>query len=385
MQACIPDSLISQAVHLALSCNAVNLASGAPEFEAPPSLKEKASIAINRNHTQYSMNAGLKALRGALARKLLDYNGISADPEREITITCGTAEALFCSLFTVVEKGDEVVIFEPAFESYVPDVLMAGGIPRVLRLRPPLWEMDPRELESLFNDRTRAIIINTPHNPTGKVFSREELGLIAGLCQKWDVLAITDEIYEYILYDDNIHVSMASLPGMAGRTITLGGYSKTFNCTGWRLGYAVAPERFMGGMQKIHTYLTVCAPAPLQEAVIGAYDFPASYFSGLREMYAGHRDLLVQGLNEAGFIPCVPGGAYFVMADFTPLGFHDDLEFYRYLARDAGVGSVPGRAFLSPASLPGTMVRFSFCKERATILEAVTRLRNRCGAGNTRE
>jgi aspartate/methionine/tyrosine aminotransferase len=371
----IPDSLISEAVTYTLACGAVNLASGAPDFPAPAALKEKASLAIAHNHNQYTMNAGMKSLRESLARKLLAFNGINADPQKEIAITCGTAEALFCTLFSLIERGDEVIIFEPAFESYLPDMLMAGGTPRIFRLRPPRWDVDLDELSLLFNDSTKAIILNTPHNPTGKVFSRSELEAVAGLCQKWDVYAITDEIYEYITYDGNEHISMASLPGMAERTITLGGYSKTFNCTGWRIGYAVAPAKLMETMQKVHTYLTVCAPTPFQKALTEAFDMGDDYFSELKALYTKQRDLLTGGLKSAGFITHIPGGAYFVMADFTPFGYKDDLEFYRYLAREAGVGSVPLRAFLSPGSPPGAMVRFSFCKERTVIEEAISRLR----------
>ncbi|MDQ7827124.1 MAG: aminotransferase class I/II-fold pyridoxal phosphate-dependent enzyme [Candidatus Eremiobacteraeota bacterium] len=371
----IPPSLITVANEWVRAYRAVNLASGFPEFPVEESIKEKVRELVTGDINQYSLVAGALSLRDALAEKLSAFNGIKADAGKEITITCGTAEALFIALFSLVNPGDEVIIFEPSFESYVPDVIMAGGVPRLVRLTPPSWDMDRARLKSLFNNRTKAVIVNTPHNPTGKVFTRDELLFIGELCARWGAFVITDEIYEYITYEGNRHVSMASLPGMGELTVTTGGLGKTFNCTGWRLGYAVAPESITASMRKVHTYVTVCAPSPLQEAGAHALKLPESYIENLRLLYHRHRDLLCTVLAGAGFIPFKPQGAYYVMADFTPLGFHDDMECAHYLAKEIGVGAVPERAFCAEGSPSGTTLRFCFCKKEETLMKAGERLK----------
>jgi aspartate/methionine/tyrosine aminotransferase len=374
----VPDSLITLAVVMAQNYGAINLASGYPDLPMPESLKVKAAEYIMGDRNQYTMNQGLKSLREALAYKLMGYNNITADPDREITITCGAAEALFVAALALVDPGDEVIIFEPAFESYVPNVLMAGGIPRIVKLRAPDWSFDGDLLEAAFNNRTRAVIINTPHNPTGKVFTRDELGHIAVLCQKWGVIAITDEIYEYMTFDDAHHVSMASLPDMVSQTITVGGFSKTFSCTGWRLGYCVAPEGLSKVMRKIHTYTTVCAPAPLQEAMAHISALGQEFFCGLRFLYQDARDLLYAGLEGAGLRPFKPRGSFFMMADFSGLGYSDDREFAFHLARDVGVAVVPESAFCMPSDEMHSTVRVCFARRTATLEEAGRRLQKLC-------
>lgn len=370
----IPPSMMTEAALWARQYNALNLASGYPEISAPSFLKEKALESISIDLNQYSVTKGLPALRRALSLKLREKNAIEADPEREILVTCGAAEALFAAVFSLVHDDDEVILFEPAFESYIPNVLMARGKPVILRLEPPGWEIDREALRSAFSDRTRAVIVNTPHNPTGKVFSREELAFIAELCIRHDALAITDEIYEYITYDGVRHISMASLPSMAGRTVTIGGFSKTFSCTGWRLGYCVAPPSVTEAMDKVHTYLTVCAPTPFQHAAVNAFSADTSYFDTLRNFYQKQRGQLCDILQDAGFIVYRPDGSYFMMADFTPFGFSDDREFARMLARDFGVSTVPERAFCHSGGGPGTMVRFCFSRSDETLREAGKRL-----------
>ena len=371
----IPESLISEAVSLGMSCDALNLASGSPDFSTPDVLKEKAAEYIQRDCNQYSPIAGSLKLRHALARKFGEFNHCKIDADREVTITCGTAEALFLAIFSVVDPGDEVIVFEPAFECYVPNILMASAVPRIIRLESPRWEVDIERLESLCSEKTRAIIINTPHNPTGKVFSRSELEAIAGLCIKRNLIAITDEIYEYITYDAHTHVSMASLPGMECRTITTGGLSKTFNCTGWRVGYCVAPPPLSIAIRKVHTYLTVCAPAPLQQAAFHAFLLQGDYYLELRHLYRELRDRLCDILDENGFIVYKPQGSYFLMASFTPFGYSDDREFTRFLAQDVGVSVIPEGAFCSPGSPPGKTVRFCFSRKRETLEEAGRRLK----------
>jgi aspartate/methionine/tyrosine aminotransferase len=363
----VPDSLITLATVLAQKYGAINLASGYPDLPTPLDLKERAGDYISRDYNQYTMNQGLKSLRETLAYKLMGFNNISADPESEITITCGAAEALFLASLAIINQGDEVIVFEPAFESYVPNILMAGGIPRIIKLSPPHWDFDGDLLAATFNNRTRAIIINTPHNPTGKVFTGDELEFIATLCRKWGAIAVTDEIYEHITFDGAPHISMASLPGMASQTITVGGFSKTFSCTGWRIGYFVAPEEISNIMRKIHTYITVCAPAPLQEAMTHIPALGNDFFHNLQILYQAARDFLHTELERAGFRPFRSRGSFFMMADFTALGYHDDREFAFYLARDVGVAVVPESAFCRPSEDIHTTVRFCFARKRETL------------------
>jgi len=352
----------------------LNLASGYPGISTPPSMKKKAEISISEDLNQYSATRGLQSLREAISVKLKHKNGIEADPESGILITCGAAEALFAAVFSLVRDDDEVIVFEPAFESYVPNVLMARGRPVVVRLEPPGWEVDADALRAAFSARTRAILVNTPHNPTGKVFSREELTLISELCIAHDAYAVTDEIYEYITYDGAEHISLMSFPGMADRTVTVGGFSKTFSCTGWRLGYCAAPPALVDEMDKVHTYLTVCAPTPFQHAAADAFTVEPSYFEELRRFYGRQRERLFEILTGSGFNAFKPCGSYFMMADFTPFGFTDDHEFAHTLARDYGVSAVPERAFCHSGGCTGKMVRFCFSRSDEALAEAERRL-----------
>ena len=295
------ESVIREMTRLAQIHSAINLAQGMPDFEAPTEIKEAACRAIMEGINQYAITWGAKVFRDAIAAKAKSRWGLQVDPERQITVTCGSTEAMIASLLAVINPGDEVVIFEPFYENYGPDTILSGATPRFVTLHAPDWHFDPRELESAFNNRTRAIIINTPNNPTGKVFSREELQFIAGLCRKWDVLAITDEIYEHIVYDGRMHQAMVTVDGMRDRTITINALSKTYSVTGWRVGYVIASPELTQGIRKVHDFLTVGAPAPLQEAGARALALPEEYYTDLAAAYQRRRDLLLKALRDASF------------------------------------------------------------------------------------
>ena len=376
------ESVIREMTRLAILHEAVNLAQGFPDFPAPEAVKQAAIRAILDDVNQYAITWGAKRLREAVARKIGRYNGVAGvDPEREVTVCCGSTETMIASLMAIINPGDEVVIFEPFYENYGPDTYLSGAMPRFVTLREPGWRFDERELAAAFNDRTRAIIITTPHNPTGKVFSREELAFIAGLCQKWDAIAITDEIYEHILYDGVAHTSIASLDGMRERTITVNAISKTFSVTGWRVGYAVAPPDLTDAIRKVHDFLTVGAPAPLQEAAAVALDFGPDYFDDLSKAYARRRDLLISALSDAGFRCFVPQGAYYVMTDISAFGAPDDVAFCDRLIREAGVAAVPGSSFYRTEGGGRQQVRFCFCKRDETLHRAADRLQGLGGKG----
>jgi aminotransferase len=296
------------------------------------------------------------------------------DPDKEITVTCGATEAMIASLLAVINPGDEVIIFEPFYENYGPDAILSGAIPRFVTLHAPDWHFDPQELEAAFNDHTRAIIINTPNNPTGKVFSREELQFIANLCQKWNVLAITDEIYEHILYDNQKHCAIATLDGMRERTITINGMSKTYSVTGWRIGTIIAPPPLTQGIRKVHDFLTVGAPAPLQEAGAKAMSLPLQYYADLASGYQRRRDILLASLRDAGFFCTTPQGAYYIMADFSALSSLNDTDYTRYLVKDIGIAVVPGSSFFHEPGHGSNYVRFCFCKKDSTLEAAKERL-----------
>jgi aspartate/methionine/tyrosine aminotransferase len=368
------ESVIREMTRLAQLHQAVNLSQGFPDFAAPEELKEAARQSIADDVNQYAITWGSKSLRDAIARKFERLYGVPVDPEREVTVTCGSTEAMIATLLAVLDPGDEVVSFEPFYENYGPDAILSGAHPRFVSLRPPDWSFDPAELERAFSSRTRAIIVNTPHNPTGKVFTREELETIAALCQKHDALAITDEIYEHILYGGSRHVPMASLPGMAARTITINGMSKTYSVTGWRVGWALAPPALTNSIRKVHDFLTVGAAAPLQEAGARALALPDSYYVGLAEGYARRRERLLGTLERAGFRTYPPAGAYYVMTDTTALGWNDDVAFARYLVEEIGVAVVPGSSFYLEPQRGARQVRFAFCKKDATLDEAERRL-----------
>ncbi len=353
----------------------VNLAQGFPDFDAPEALKDAAVAAIRAGVNQYAITWGAKGARDAIAAKFARFGGFETDPEAEITITCGATEAMIATLLAVVAAGDEVVVFEPFYENYGPDAILSGAMPRFVRLAPPDWTFDPAELRAAFTPRTRAIVINTPNNPTGKVFTREELDLIAGLCIEHDVIAVTDEIYEHILYDGAEHVVLATLPGMRERTVTINALSKTYSVTGWRVGYIIAPPDLTASIRKVHDFLTVGSPAPLQAAAKTALEFPDSYYEGLARDYARRRDVLYDALVAAGFTANRPKGAYYIMADFSAFGFAgDDTAFAHHLIREIGVAPVPGSSFFRNPADGRTIIRFCFPKTLATLEEAGRRL-----------
>lgn len=368
------ESVIREMTRLSLQYDAINLSQGYPDFDPPLELREAVAQAVRDGNNQYTVTWGLPALRQAVARKVQQVNGIVADPDREVTITCGATEAVIASLLSNVNPGEEVVIFEPFFESYIPDCYLCGAKPVFVPLDGPRFAFDPDRLRAAFGPATRAIVLNTPHNPTGRVFRREELALIAALCQEHDVIAIVDEIYEQLTYDGHRHVSIGSLPGMADRTITICGFSKSYSVTGWRLGYAVAAPALTDGLRKVHDFLTVCAPAPLQVAALTALAFPPAYYDNLRAAYTRRRGILLQGLEAAGCLAQAPEGGYFLFADVADLGFADDMAAARHLVREAGVAAVPGSSFYEGKELGRRKLRFAFCKKEETLQEAARRL-----------
>ncbi|HZU25928.1 MAG TPA: aminotransferase class I/II-fold pyridoxal phosphate-dependent enzyme [Bryobacteraceae bacterium] len=369
------ESVIREMTRLAARLEAVNLAQGFPDFPAPEALKQAASEALFADINQYAVTWGAKPLRDAIAHKYARWYGLEYDPEREVTVCCGSTEGMIASLLAVTTPGDEIVVFEPFYENYRPDALLCGAEARLVTLHAPEWRFDPDELRRAFSARTKAIILNTPNNPTGKVFTRDELSFIAGLCQEFDALAITDEIYEHIVYDGARHVTMASLPGMRDRTIVVNSMSKTYSVTGWRVGWVMAPADIATSVRKVHDFLTVGAAAPLQQAGAVALASPDEYYEKLARDYAARRDVLLAELRAAGFAPQVPRGAYYIMCDIAPFGFRDDVAFVRHMIEQAGVAAVPGSSFFDDPARGAGLVRFCFCKKRETLLEAGRRLR----------
>ena len=379
------ESVIREMTRHALARGAVNLAQGFPDFPCPQELKDAACRAIQADVNQYAITWGAQSFREALAAKTRRFLGIDVDPETEITVTCGSTEAMIASLLAVVDPGDEVVVFEPFYENYGPDAILCSAVPRYVSLRPMErdgsldWSFDPGELSAAFGPKTRAVILNTPNNPTGKVFRRDELEGIAHLCREFDAVAITDEIYEHITFDGVEHVALATLPGMAERTITINGLSKTYSVTGWRVGYAIARPELTSAIRKVHDFLTVGAAAPLQEAGVTALRLPEDYYRGLAALYQGKRDRLLPVLERAGFRTFRPRGAYYVMADVSGFGFPDDTAFALHLVREAGVATVPGSSFFSSRESGIHFVRFCFCKKDETLDEAGRRLERWAG------
>ena len=373
------ESVIREMTRQAMVHGAVNLAQGFPDFPAPAEIKRAAQEAVASDVNQYAITWGAKNLRNAIGRQMKVWQNIDVDPEKEVTVCCGSTEAMISTLLAVCNAGDEVVIFEPFYENYGPDSVLSGASPKFVKLRPPQedgseWTFDEKELRLAFAKHTKAIILNTPNNPTGKVFTRAELELIRDLCLEFDVLAITDEIYEHILYDGTEHISMASLEGMRDRTVTINGMSKTYSVTGWRVGWAVAPEKLTNAIRKVHDFLTVGAPAPLQEAGASALSLPPAYYEKLAEGYRVRRDHLMPALTAAGFKCFRPRGAYYVMTDIAGFGFQDDVSFARYLVQEIGVAAVPGSSFYRDPKDGAEQVRFAFCKKPGTLDEAARRL-----------
>jgi len=373
------ESVIREMTRICDDVGGYNLSQGFPDFEAPEEIKEAAIRAILNGCNQYPVTFGEPKLREAIAKKVADYNKIKCNPETDITVTCGATEAMIATLKAIINPGDEVIIFEPFYENYGPDTILSGATPRYVTLRPPNWDYSSEELTSAFNEKTKAIIINTPHNPTGKVFSKNELQEIANLCIKWDCFAVTDEIYEHILYDGEEHISIASLDGMADRTITINSISKTYSVTGWRVGWAIANAKITSRIRKVHDFFTVGAPTPFQEAAAFALSMPESYYESLRLRYDQLRNFLFAVLSEVGFKPFLPKGSYYIIAEtdelMEKLSVEDDFSFSRKLIELTGVATVPGTSFYASPNKGLNQVRFAFCKKLETLESVERRLR----------
>jgi aspartate/methionine/tyrosine aminotransferase len=387
------ESVIREMTRLNHLYGGVNLSQGFPDFPAPDTIKAAACDAINGDVNQYAVTWGARPLREAVAREFARRYGLPIVADEQVTVCCGTTEAMMATMMAIIDPGDEVVIFEPFYENYGPDAILSGATPRYVTLHEPElsapadslrgdWWFDPEELAAAFNERTKAIIINTPNNPTGKVFTREELETIAVLCRKWDAIAISDEIYEHIIYDGRQHIPIATIDGMADRTITLNGLSKTFSVTGWRVGWTISPPSLTGAIRKVHDFLTVGAPAPLQEAGAIAMGMPDEYYAKLAASYRQRRDVLLEILERHNFTCYKPFGAYYIMTDISSFGFADDVEFARYLVKDVGVAAVPGSSFYKTGA-GRTKLRFCFCKKDETLAEADRRLQRLVPAGVT--
>jgi aspartate/methionine/tyrosine aminotransferase len=378
------ESVIREMTRLALKHKAVNLSQGFPDFAAPAEIKEAAQKAIADDINQYAITWGAKALRDAVVEKFERTQGLRIDPEREITVCCGSTEAMMSSMMAIINPGDEIVVFEPFYENYGPDAILSGATPRFVKLRPPDWTYDERELAAAFGPHTKAIILNTPNNPTGKVFTRAELEFVRDLCAKWNAYCITDEIYEHILYDGTEHISMAAIDGMRDRTIVINGMSKTYSVTGWRVGWAIAPPGPTDAIRKVHDFLTVGAAAPLQQAGAIALHMPASYYEKLAASYTEKRARLLGILEESGFTVFKPRGAYYIMTDISRFHFPEsdprfasptkDVAFAKYLVQEIGVACVPGSSFYNDPQDGASQVRFTFCKKEETLAAAAQRL-----------
>lgn len=375
------ESVIREMSREAVKHQAVNLGQGFPDWAAPEDIKQKAIEAIAADHNQYAVTWGVKEFRDAIARKTMWYLGLDIDPESEITVTCGSTEGMIAAMLATVDPLDEVVVFEPFYENYAPDAILSDATPRHV----PLYRtengfvFDREQLRAAFNERTKAIIICNPNNPTGKVFTRDEMEFIADLCKEFDALCFTDEIYEHIIYDIDendplSHICMANLPGMRERTVVVNSLSKTYSVTGWRVGYCIAPPEITSAIRKVHDFLTVGAANALQHAGAYAMGLPPSYYSELQHEYQRKRDLLVPALRNAGFKCDTPEGAYYVMADISAFGFADDVQFTKHLIQNIGVAVVPGSSFYRDPAMGSQIVRFCFCKKDETLEAAIERL-----------
>jgi len=368
------ESVIREMTRIAIAHDAINLAQGFPDFGAPDEVKGAAMRAIEADINQYAITWGAKGFRDAIAAKFEQVYGMAVDPDTQLCVTCGSTEAMISGMLAVIDPGDEVVVFEPFYENYGPDAILSGATPRYVALREPDWTFDGSELAAAFNNRTRAIIINTPNNPTGKVFTRAELEAIAELCQRWGVVAFTDEIYEFMTYEGHRHVPLITIPGMEDRTVLVNALSKTYSVTGWRVGWTVSSPELTSGIRKVHDFLTVGAAAPLQEAGVVALSLPDDYYATLAHEYLERRDLMLGILEESGFKTYKPYGAYYIMTDISGLGFDDDVTAAKTITADIGVASVPGSSFYSRPALGRSKLRFSFCKKLETLREAGARL-----------
>ena len=366
------DSVIRRMTRVSAQYNAVNLSQGFPDFDPPKELMDRLSQVAYEDFHQYSITWGAQGFREALAAKQTRFMGHPVDPNREIVVTCGSTEAMMAAMMTVTNPGDKVVIFSPFYENYGADTILSGAEPVYVPLHPPEFNFDPAELEQAFQQHPKALILCNPSNPCGKVFTKEELLFIADLAQKYDTYVITDEVYEHIVYAPHKHVYFASLPGMWERTISCSSLSKTYSITGWRLGYTIAPEEITERIKKVHDFLTVGAAAPLQEAVIPGLNFGQDYYDKLQATYTHKRDLFLKGLKDVGLEFSEPQGAYYVLMDITPFGYDNDLEFCQVLAKEVGVGAVPGSSFFrEPVN---HLIRFHFAKNDETLNEALNRL-----------
>jgi aspartate/methionine/tyrosine aminotransferase len=370
-------SIFTEISALAVAHDAVNLGQGFPDFAAPAFIKEAAMRAIREDRNQYAPAAGLPRLRAAIAARWERLHGARPDAAAEITVASGATELLHDAMLAVVEPGDEVIVFEPTYDAYVPDVIMAGGVARPVTLRPPHWRWDPAELRAAFGPRTRAVVLNTPHNPTGKVFAREELEELAGLCRAHDVVVISDEVYSEITFDGAAHVPIGTLPGMRQRTITIDSMGKTFSVTGWKVGWAVAPEPLTNALRAVHQFVTFTNSVPFQEALADGLELAEThgYYDELRATYAARRDRLARVLTAAGLPPLPARGAYFLLADPTTFGFTDDVTFCRHLCTEVGVAAIPTSVFYADPTKAPPLARFCFAKRDDTIDAADARLR----------
>jgi aspartate/methionine/tyrosine aminotransferase len=372
------ESVIREMTRVSAQYGGVNLAQGFPNFPPPRELVEAAHRALDGDFHQYAITWGARNLREAIAAKFERFYGTRVDPERQVTVCCGSTEAMLSTLLAVLDPGDEIIIFEPFYENYGPGSIISGAKPVFVPLEPPDLSFDPDRLARAFTPRTRAIIFNTPNNPTGKVFTRRELEIIAELCQRQDVVAITDEIYEHMVYDGYQHIPIATLPGMWDRTVTISGVSKSYSVTGWRIGYTISSPELADGIRRAHDFVTVGAPAPLQEAAVTALNLPMAYYDTLRETYQARRDLLRGLLDKAGFKTFEPRGAYYILTECAHFleryGLPDDTAFAMYLIKEVGVATVPGSSFYAHPELGRTKIRFCFPKTDDVLLEAGQRL-----------
>ena len=366
------DSVIRRMTRVSLQYDAVNLSQGFPDFDPPKEILDRLAEVAHEDYHQYSITWGAQNLREALAEKQSKFMGRSIDPNSEIVVTCGSTEAMMAAMMTVTDPGDKVIVFSPFYENYGADAILSGAEPIYVPLYPPEFDFNPDELEAAFKQHPKALILCNPSNPCGKVFTYNELKFIADLAEKYDTFVITDEVYEHIVYAPNRHVYFATLPGMWERTISCSSLSKTYSITGWRLGYIIAPSNIIEVAKKVHDFLTVGAAAPLQEAAVTGLRFGDEYYDDLREKYTAKRDLFIKGLNDIGIKHTVPQGAYYVMLDISEFGFESDLEFCDVLARDVGVGAVPGSSFFrEPVN---NLIRLHFAKKDETLYEALNRL-----------